>query len=280
MKFKPPQHYSLDHEESDGGQVVEEALYIVLPPATLPPDRQESLRRRVLERVQACREAGKQLIHVPLKAGEWRQLLPGVRMKMLCTDQRAVLLDLAPGASLPVHRHHEDEECVVLRGEACLGDVTVRQGDYHLARAGSRHGTVRSESGALLYLRGVPIGHNAEVLRDLITAWLPGAGDHPVTLRRDEGHWDDWAPGVHARRLRDDGATRSSLLRLEPGARLERPAGADDECLLVEGEAFFADSLLQAGDYLLAPADAPGREVHSDVGAVLFLRSASPGARL
>lgn len=277
MKPKAPHPYSLDPEEADAMQAVEDALSAALPPVALPPARQEALRRRVLERVRASREAGKQLIHVPLEAGEWRSLLPGVRMKMLSADQRAMLLDLAPGASLPMHRHHEDEECVVLRGEAHLGDITVRQGDYHLARAGSRHGTVRSETGALLYLRGVPVGHGAEVLRDLVTAWLPGDGDRPVTLRRDEGEWDARAPGVGERRLRDDGMHRSSLLRLEPGARLERPAGADDECLLVEGEAFLADRFMQAGDYLLAPAGAPGRAVHTDVGAVLFLRSASSG---
>lgn len=277
MKPKAPQTYSLDPEEPDTVQAVEDALSAALPPAPLPPERQEALRRRLLERVRASRETGRQLIHVPLDAGEWRQLLPGVRMKTLSADQRAILLDLAPGASLPVHRHHEDEECVVLRGEARLGDITVRQGDYHLARAGSRHGTVRSESGALLYLRGVPVGHGAEVLRDLVTAWLPGEGDRPVTLRRGEGDWDDWAPGVQARRLRDDGVHRSSLLRLEPGARLERPAGMDDECLLVEGEAFLADRLMQPGDYLLAPADAPGRAVQTDGGAVLFLRSGGRG---
>jgi anti-sigma factor ChrR (cupin superfamily) len=258
-------------------QAVEDALSAALPPATLPPARQAALRRRLLERARASREAGRQFIHLPLAVGEWRQLLPGVRMKTLSLDQRAILLELAPGASLPVHRHHEDEECVVLRGEARQGDIIVRQGDYHLARAGSRHGAVRSATGALLYLRGVPVGHSAQVLRDLVTAWLPGEGERPVTLRRDEGEWDERAPGVRERRLRDDGEHRSSLLRLEPGARLERPAGADDECLLVEGEAFLADQFMQAGDYLLAPVGAPGRPVETDVGAVLFLRSASRG---
>lgn len=277
MKPTPPYTYSLDPEEPDSVRVVEDALATALPPVPLHPARQEALRCRVMDRVRASREAGKQCIRVPLDAGEWRQLLPGVRMKVLSANQRSILLDLAPGASLPVHRHHEDEECVVLRGEASLGDVHVRHGDYHLARAGSRHGTVRSESGALLYLRGVPVGHGAEVLRDLVTAWLPGAGEAPVTLREGEGAWDTLEPGVHARLLRDDGVSRSCLLRLEPGARLVRHHPETEECLLVDGEAFLADELLFPGDYHLAPAGAPDKEVHSDLGAVLFVRGASPG---
>ena len=35
-----------------------------------------------------------------------------------------------------MHRHHEDEECVVLRGTAQLGSLMVHEGDYHLALAG------------------------------------------------------------------------------------------------------------------------------------------------
>lgn len=277
MKPKAPHPYSLDPEEPDTVQAVEDAIALSLPPAPLPPARQEALRRRLLERVRASREAGRQFIHVALSEGEWQSLLPGVRMKTLSADQRAVLLDLAPGASLPIHRHHEDEECVVLRGEASLGDITVREGDYHLARAGSRHGTVRSATGALLFLRGVPVGHGAEVLRDLVTAWLPGRGEAPVTLRRGEGAWAELEPGVHARLLRDDGVHRSCLLRLDPGARLDRHHPADEECLLVEGEAFLADELLRPGDYHLAHAGAPAKAVASDVGAVLFVRGASPG---
>jgi quercetin dioxygenase-like cupin family protein len=271
----PP--YSLDPEEPETVQAVQDALALALAPAPLPEARQEAIRRRLMERVRASLHTGRQFIHVPLAEGEWRQLLPGVRAKTLSADQRAVLLDLDPGASLPVHRHHEDEECVVLRGEASLGDIQVRHGDYHLARAGSRHGTVRSATGALLYLRGVPIGHGAEVLRDIVTAWLPGAGEAPLTLREGEGPWADLEPGVHARLLRDDGVSRSCLLRLDPGARLTRHHSGDEECLLVDGEAFLADDLLRPGDYHLAPAGTPDKEVHSDVGAVLFVRGASAG---
>jgi len=273
--MKPRAPYSLDPDEADAMQAIEDAIAQALPPAPLPPGRQEAVRRRLMDRVRTSREAGRQFINVGLSEGEWRLVLPGVRMKSLSADQRAVLLDLAPGASLPLHRHHEDEECVVLRGEATLGDVTVRHGDYHLARPGSRHGSVRSATGALLYLRGTPLGHGAEVLRDLVTAWLPGKGEEPLTLRDGEGAWADVAPGVHARLLRDDGHSRSCFLRLDPGARLSRQHLQDEECLLVDGEAFLADHLMHPGDYQLAAAGSPDKQIHSDMGALLFVRGAS-----
>lgn len=259
---------------------VEDALGEALAPLSPPPGRAAALRARVLERVRASREEAGRLITLRLDDGEWRRLLPGVRVKRLAREQHAVLIELAPGASLPVHRHHEDEECVVLRGEAMLGDIVVHAGDYHLARANSRHGRVSSAGGALLYLRGVPIGDAAGTVRDLVTGWLPGAGEPPLTLRADEGVWDESAPGVRRRLLREDGGTRSVLLRLDPGARLdpgERIAG--EECLVVDGEAFVGDLLLNAGDYQCAPGGVRPPAVSSDSGAVVFLRSAVPPGR-
>jgi len=265
--------YLLDPEDAERAQRVEDALSEALLPVAPAPERASALRAGLLARVQASREAGRQCITLRLDEGEWRPLVPGVRVKRLGRGQRAVLLELAPGAALPAHRHHEDEECVVLRGDALLGETVVRAGDYHLARARSRHGRVSSHGGALLYLRGTPIGHPAQTLRDVVTGWLPGEGETPVTVRAGEGAWAEFAPGVRTRLLREDGETRSFLVRLEPGSELAAATrAADAECLVLDGEAFFGDTLLRAGDYQQVPTGSHPPAVGSDSGALLFVR--------
>lgn len=272
-------NYDLDPEDSQGSREVQDPLLESLIPEPLGPTRAEALKRGLMQRIRQSRESGKAFINVRLNEGEWQNLVPGVRVKRLSDSQRAVLLDLDAGAMIPFHRHFEDEECVVLRGEARLGDVVVRPGDYHLASTGSRHGVVRSDGGALLYLRGTPIGHGLEVARDVVSALLPGRGQAPVTIPREEGVWADYAPGVRSKLLRDDGVCRSLLLRIEPGASAHtHDHPQDEECLVVEGEVFIGDTLLRPGDYQLAPRGTHHPVVSSDVGALLFVRGASTTA--
>jgi quercetin dioxygenase-like cupin family protein len=263
----------LDPSRPELSREVEGALAERLAPLPPPPAQARSLRERLMQRVHTSLENGRAIIHVPLAEGEWRALVPGVRVKCLAEAQRAFLLDLAPGASLPFHRHHEDEECVVLRGSAELGGIEVRAGDYHLAPAGSRHGVVRSEAGALLFLRGVPIGHGGEVLRDLAGALLPGAGAPLLTQRAEAARWQPRAGGGESWTLRDDAGGRALMLRLAAGEALTLAARTTpSECLLLAGEAFFPERLMGAGDYRLAPADGRSDTVSSDVGALIFLR--------
>jgi quercetin dioxygenase-like cupin family protein len=274
-----PDH-PLDPDDPGIARDVEDALSEALAPLAPAPERAGALRARVLARAHASREAGRQTITLRLDDGEWRRLLPGVRVKRLGAAQRAVLLELAPGATLPVHRHHEDEECVVLRGEAMLGETVVRAGDYHLARANSRHGRVSSRGGALLYLRGTPIGHAAGTLRDLVTGWLPGEGEPPVTVRAAEGAWSDVAAGVRTKLLREDTGTRSFLVHLDAGGRVaDADRAGDEECLVLEGEAFFGDALLRPGDYQRVPTGTRPAGVCSDTGALLFVRAVAAPVR-
>ncbi|MCB1890324.1 MAG: cupin domain-containing protein [Rhodocyclaceae bacterium] len=268
-------HHSDPFDPDDEDNMIEQALSESLTPIGLPPARSDALRQRLLARAARAAEAGRDFIRVPLSGADWERMLPGVRVHRLDPAQRAVLIELAPGAALPVHRHHEDEECVVLRGAAELGDVTVRPGDYHLARPESRHGRVRSREGALLYLRGTPIGHAGEVLRDLVTALLPGAGEVPTTIRAGEGVWAPRGAGIVAKRLREDAVSRSEMLRIPPGTRLAgglAPLG--DECLLVEGDLALDDWAMVPGDYQLADGGGRHAELSSVSGAVVFVRSA------
>lgn len=272
MTAHPP---PLDPDDPTSSAVIEAGINQALTP--LPPSAAgcAALRQRLLDRARSSREAAQRLVNVRRDEGAWHPLAPGARVKWLHggASPRSVLVDLAPGGALPTHRHHEHEECVVLRGEARLGDLVVRAGDYHVAPAGSRHGRVTSRDGALLYLRGVPIGDALEVARDLVTAWVPGRGTAPITVRSTEGTWVDRQPGVQAKALWSDGAAQSMLVRMQPGARVPgRPRAIDEECLMLEGEMFRGDTLLRAGDYQLAPAGTGDGDVTSDVGALFFVR--------
>ena len=123
------------------------------------PDDQRigRIRRAMLERI-AHASTGQ---HLTVRAGSrgWQPFLEGVRIKLLHEqgDAPAVsyLLQLAPGAVVPSHRHPIDEECLVLEGELRIGDTLVLQsGDYHCARAGYLHAPTVAPDGALVFLRG------------------------------------------------------------------------------------------------------------------------------
>lgn len=89
--------------------------------------------------------------------GEWQPFLDGVVIKVLREQGGALsyLLRLAPGATLPPHRHPHDEECSVLEGRLRVGSqIEIGPGGYHLAHGGALHATIRSETGATIFLRG------------------------------------------------------------------------------------------------------------------------------
>lgn len=276
----------LDPEDVRISEAVADALSEALQPVLPPPERRDALRARLLERARASRDYSSGFITVRRDEGEWRPLVDKVRVKLLNDSAvgRSVLVELEPGGVLPVHRHNEHEECVVLRGEAQLGELTVRQGDYHIALAGSRHGRVSSQSGALLYLRGVPIGDSLGVARDLVKALLPGKGAAPITVRADQGQWQDLLPGVRTKELWRDGGERSMLLRMEPGARVPgHPHPCAEDCLLLEGEAWIGDTLFSPGEFQHAPAGSLHRDLTSDVGALMYVHGAAdytPGVRM
>ncbi|QOJ22586.1 MAG: cupin domain-containing protein [Gammaproteobacteria bacterium] len=273
--------YSLDPENSGQAQKIESALLEGLEPLQPSEQQRATIRARLFQRIHASAAAESPRVTIRSHQGQWRKILPGVHAKLLDRNNRAFLLDIEPGASLPMHRHHEDEECIVLRGSASLGDLKVNTGDYHMARAGSRHGKISSASGALLYLRGIPVGHTAEVARDFLSALLPGDGRELITIRASEGAWSDLAPGVASKALYDDGQTHSSLVRIAAGSQWtsqQTPLAHDEECLLLEGDAFFGDTLLHSGDWQLAPTGAESRPVSSDHGALVFMRGARNAA--
>jgi quercetin dioxygenase-like cupin family protein len=270
--------YLTDPDHADVAEEVEQMLAEQLPAMTPAPARAADLRLRMLQRVRAASTAELDLSGVRLTEGEWRPLVRGVLAKTLSPGGEAVLLDIAAGAQLPLHRHDIDEECVVLRGEVQMPDIHVRAGDYHMARSGSRHGTIRAPDGALIYLRGAPIGDTGRALTSIVTALVPGRRIDLVTLRADLGEWHDVAPGVAKRVLHEFADHESCMLRFAPGASLR--AGflpSDQESLIVAGEVYYGRRIATLGDYWIGSAGRPAPELASDEGAVVFVRGTRVG---
>jgi hypothetical protein len=110
---------------------------------------------RLLGRVMAAIEAeqaefgGKTAL--PAREGKWLRYRAGIQAKRLW-NKRTIMLRCQPGAILPAHRHDEDEHIVVISGDFVVGR-SFGPGDYHLSRAGSRHGDAFTRTGCLLLVQ-------------------------------------------------------------------------------------------------------------------------------
>lgn len=111
--------------------------------------------RRLVERVEAdaAVESGERRFDV-VRAGEgpWREIQPGVRMKVLEPGGRGgrctALVRMEAGAHLPRHRHLETEELFVLEGDCHVApDRVLGAGDYFRAEKGSLHEVTYTERG-------------------------------------------------------------------------------------------------------------------------------------
>jgi len=239
-----------------------------------PPER-EALRSRLLARAADGRAGESGLLTVRLQRGSWQALKQGVRYKPLWNGREgaSVLIEFAPGAALPPHRHHWAEEGMVLRGDLYSDDAELGPGDYQLSPAGSRHGGIGSRGGALAFLRGTSLGHSASLWRELLGGILPLAGPQGTTVRGSGGGWREIAAGVAVRELWEEGGRCSRYYRVQPGARLPGHGHREDEeCMVLEGEVHLGDILLLAGDYQVAPAGSRHQELTTEAGALLFVR--------
>ncbi len=152
-----PQHMHSDEEHLDtwGGTMTASLASAITAWAPAPP-----VRLRLRERVLAAAADGTEVVRAD--EGTWHTVLPGVEIRCLRRDAGAKTQTcewrLAPGASIPAHAHHMEEECMVLQGEIHHGGEIYRSGDYLLARAGTRQHNVHSPRGALLLIRGDILG--------------------------------------------------------------------------------------------------------------------------
>ena len=122
-------------------------------PAIAPP---ASLKARLMARIAQEpqeRPGGEAFTFVRSAQMVWRDLSPGVSMKMLFNDsagaRATMLLRLAPGGKLAAHCHRQVEEFYVLEGSCLCAGELLQAGDYHRAEAGSLHPITSSEEGCL-----------------------------------------------------------------------------------------------------------------------------------
>lgn len=88
--------------------------------------------------------------------GEWLEIGAGLTAKTLFVDQRrgivTSLVRMAPGGSLPPHRHRGDEQFYVLEGDCTVHGTCLGPGDFHRAAAGSVHESTYTIEGTTFLL--------------------------------------------------------------------------------------------------------------------------------
>jgi anti-sigma factor ChrR (cupin superfamily) len=92
--------------------------------------------------------------------GKWRRLFDGVNAKTLFTDPATgyvtSLLKLNPGARIPNHKHHGNEQCLIVSGEFRINDKVYGPGDFTVALTGSKHLDLYTETGTTLLIVAPP----------------------------------------------------------------------------------------------------------------------------
>lgn len=260
-------------EQADMLKIFAPAISEVTFPSGLRLAMQDRLKNRLDESIR--RHAG--LLTVRAKDGLWKKLKPGVNSKILWAGSSgsSALIELAPGAVLPVHRHRFLEEGIVLSGGMQMGELDLGPGDYHVSLPGSRHAQIGSRQGALTYLRGTSLGDMMGLALEFLGGLMPTQGSEAITVTTTTGQWLSVAEGVEEKQLWRDSQCQSRFVRLAPGGYL--PAHdhqRDEECLVLEGDVFFGDILVRSREFHLAPAGSRHGEVFSDTGALLFMHGA------
>ena len=118
-----------------------------------PPDLWSRLKRALDQ------EASVSTFHtIRVDDGEWMLIRPGLERKVLYRDPEtgaeSYLFRMEPGALIEGHHHASAEECLVLEGDLTIGDLRLNAGDYHVAARGSIHPNLRSQGGAVMFVRG------------------------------------------------------------------------------------------------------------------------------
>lgn len=226
------------------------------------------LRQRLLGRIAASKAAAAAMVTSRLRHLESRPAAEGVSIRTLYAAPadrplrpgeplRACLVELQPGARWTGPGAGRHREWLVLRGRARLGREAMEVRDYRMVPAGRTSEPTESDTGALVFLRESTLpGHEA---------------DAPFTVRDAQADWPDYAPGIRRRVLWQHGGQAALLYHAEPGASVPMHThGHDEECLMVQGELFLDDLLLQEGDYQLAPAGTGHRITETDTGIVIY----------
>jgi anti-sigma factor ChrR (cupin superfamily) len=134
-------------------------LLVALTPISMPKKREAKLKDALMKKVAATQAAAnaasRDIATVRADAGGWYPWLPGIDAKMLYDDGHRMswLARFQPGARMAAHDHDGDEESIVVQGACYVGKTLLKQGDFQLARHGSRHAEIFSPEGCVLLMR-------------------------------------------------------------------------------------------------------------------------------
>jgi quercetin dioxygenase-like cupin family protein len=232
------------------------------------PTASAAVRGRLLDRLSASRAASGAMFTARQRRLAPVELAPGVLARTLYTAAsdralrpgepvRARLVELRAGAqwSGPATEHHR--EWLVLQGSVRIGEEHLGLRDYHVAPADIEAAPMCTDGGALVFLR------------ESVLPAVPAATC--FTVRDEEAGWPEFAPGIRRRVLWQHDGQAAMLYCAQPGASVPlHTHGHDEECLMVQGELFLDDVLLQEGDYQLAPAGTGHHITETDTGVVIY----------
>jgi anti-sigma factor ChrR (cupin superfamily) len=117
-------------------------------------------------------------------------------------------------------------------------------------------------------------------IRQRLMRRAAAAEDGHVTVQAADDRWQPFGHGVQIKVLHEAGGVMSYLLRLEAGASIGAHRHPhDEECVVLEGTLRIGDDLVvPAGGFHLARRGRLHDRIHTDTGAVIFLRGAVPEA--
>ena|SRR5450432_44470 len=110
------------------------------------------------------------------------------------------------------------------------------------------------------------------------TAPLSPALDCFVTVRADEGEWDQIFEGISVKQLfaDEERGTVTSLYRVAPGARIpSHNHGGFEQCLIIEGDFHLNDQTYGPGDFTCALPGSRHQVSYSEQGALLLILAAT-----
>jgi quercetin dioxygenase-like cupin family protein len=151
-KTNPMAQLNTSRKKSALSDEINVAIASKITPTIPAPEVAERIKKRLVSRVKS--ESHR---FVFANQGEWKNIANGVEIKLLhkANEAKSFLIRMAANASIAEHEHTQDEESFVIDGEVWLEGILCRSGDYHYARAGSRHEKIHTTQGCTLLVRSI-----------------------------------------------------------------------------------------------------------------------------
>lgn len=248
----------------------------------LSADRCERVMQRLMGRVQLSVAAHSDYLTVRRGERGWpaEAVSGGVRVLREDGFVRVELRRLQSGEALPCPPGVVGQEILLLQGAWAEGRASSPATDYsyRVRRAWASGEALEpmplmAHGDTLVYVRHlcVPVGQlPALEARWWQRAWTPETRVEPALSA-----WIPSGRGVTVCLLSGDAEVVSMLVRFEAGASVaDHHHALDEDCLVLEGEMYLGDILLQPGDYQLAPAGGGHFGECSDVGALFYFHGA------